>query len=205
MCGFCCPLVCRYTRNLDTAKNTHLVAKKAEGPKYEAAKADAGEGGIQVVRPAWLDECYQCKEWIPVRPQDHLFSDGPKDGNNLESEDIPGRGCVADETGATDMAHQSLPRLEEQLERVFQSHPVDIERHTLFLPCHFILLSFDHDGEITDDQVLWKNGQLLCQLIRGGMGRIAWTFNYHITHVVIPDGCCNESVRYVLPHHSSCW
>jgi hypothetical protein len=45
-----------YTRDLDTSKTTHLIAKDAEGAKYDTAVACPT---IRVVSPAWLEECIQ--------------------------------------------------------------------------------------------------------------------------------------------------
>lgn len=43
-----------FTRDLDTAKNTHLIAKEPEGAKYDTAISCSR---IRVVSPAWLNDC----------------------------------------------------------------------------------------------------------------------------------------------------
>lgn len=43
-----------FTRDLDTAKTTHLIAQDPEGAKYETAAACPN---IRVVSPTWLEEC----------------------------------------------------------------------------------------------------------------------------------------------------
>ena len=49
----------RYTRDLDTAKTTHLIAQAPEGAKYETAFACSN---ICVVSPAWLEACIETGE-----------------------------------------------------------------------------------------------------------------------------------------------
>ena len=56
-----------YTRDLDTSKTTHLIAKDAEGAKYDTAVACPT---IRVVSPAWLEECIQTGK----RANERLYS-----------------------------------------------------------------------------------------------------------------------------------
>jgi hypothetical protein len=56
-----------YTRDLDTAKTTHLIALTPEGAKYDTAAACSN---ICVVTPAWLETCAKTGE----RANEKLFS-----------------------------------------------------------------------------------------------------------------------------------
>jgi hypothetical protein len=49
-----------YSRDLDTAKTTHLIAQTPEGAKYDTAVAACSN--IRVVTPAWLETCVKTGE-----------------------------------------------------------------------------------------------------------------------------------------------
>eukprot|EP00934_Nitzschia_sp_Nitz4_P004976 Nitzschia sp. Nitz4//scaffold6_size259037//178151//179358//NITZ4_001097-RA/size259037-augustus-gene-0.298-mRNA-1//1//CDS//3329556962//4966//frame0 len=69
----------RYTRDLDLDRNTHLVAEKREGAKYDLAASDPSR--IHMVSPSWLEACYQTGERAPEDsyPVDGLSNDTTTD------------------------------------------------------------------------------------------------------------------------------
>jgi hypothetical protein len=46
---------------LDSSQNTHLIALSPDGPKYEAAISCPA---MLVVKPSWLEACYQSKSRV---------------------------------------------------------------------------------------------------------------------------------------------
>ena len=176
------------------------MANEAEGPKYEVAMQ--ADGTIQIVQPSWLEECYRQRQWIPIRPEDYHHKASPQKmehGDDAQDEDDEDENDTS--LAVTPAADLLLGQLEKTLAPSSPSGlVVDMEQVTLFLPCHFILVGFPTDAngrEEEEEDSKKKEFQMLCRLIRCGLGRIAWTFNHMITHVVIPDDSCNDSVWYV--------
>jgi len=70
-----------YTRDLDTAKTTHLIAQDPEGAKYDTAIACPT---IRVVSPAWLEECVNTG--TRANEKLHALTNTPEEFPPLEQE-----------------------------------------------------------------------------------------------------------------------
>ena len=70
----------RYTRDLNSTRNTHLIAYKPQGDKYETAVAF---DSIQIVKESWLEACD--KQQARVAEDGHLFVLSEKPQNTVMS------------------------------------------------------------------------------------------------------------------------
>lgn len=115
----------RYTRNLDSSVNTHLVARVPEGLKYEAAASIAS---LKIVKPSWLDACVKQKKWISTK--EFLLNPTTDDSTRQ-----PVTMSTVEQTSLL------LRELDKQL-------TVDRPDFQLFLDCHLFLVGFDEQSEV---------------------------------------------------------
>jgi hypothetical protein len=124
-------LLTRFTRNLDTSVNTHLISSAADGLKYEAA---ASIPSFPIVTPGWLDACAKMGQWLPE--QDFLLQP-PSD--NLAEQTV----------NKSVVIEPLLPIIERSLRSIRPNSQ-------LFLDCHVYLVGLDAEPE-----VIAKCGRLL--------------------------------------------
>jgi hypothetical protein len=109
----------RFTRDLDTCRNTHLLSEHSEGPKYETA---CRSPLIHIVTPSWLEEC----ERTLTKPPEHQHSLHPR---HQEDE--------------TDEADPILRlSLHDATTRILSDASSDT---AVFAPCRCLLVGFDSE------------------------------------------------------------
>ena len=158
----------RFTRDLDVTRNTHLVACKPEGAKYDAACAannmqlssrrQSKEAHlIQIVKGSWLESCEESLKRVKEGP--HRFDNKLVANTNTTCESAP--------------IVSLIDSLNEQLE------PGTSRAGDIFATCNFFLVGFDEEADPVN--------LTLGRLIRRGLGTIFWEFHEGITHVIVHD------------------
>jgi len=157
-----------FTRDLDVTRNTHLVACKPEGAKYDAACAannmqlssrrQSKEAHlIQIVKGSWLESCEESLKRVKEGP--HRFDNKLVANTNTTCESAP--------------IVSLIDSLNEQLE------PGTSRAGDIFATCNFFLVGFDEEADPVN--------LTLGRLIRRGLGTIFWEFHEGITHVIVHD------------------
>lgn len=148
----------RYTRNLDSSVNTHLIARVPEGLKYEAALSIPS---LKIVKPDWLDACAQKQKWVST--EEFLL---------MLASDEPGV-AVDKEENNMDQLPALLPKLDEQLAAE------NDQNWEIFGDCNVFLVGMDDQKDVKAK---------LAKLLRRGMATIHWNLEEDITHVIVADG-----------------
>jgi twin BRCT domain len=158
-----------YTQDLNSTRNTHLVAKSAQGAKYEAAVKLNSR--IVIVGPLWLKECHQLHTWIdpPLAHHQKLTL--------AEDDTIKKRTATATVSKKAD-PDILIPSLKEQLEGGNNCTTAAPQISLLFMDCQFLLIGFQQEER-----------NLLTRLVGRGCGTIYWELRDSITHVIVKDDC----------------
>lgn len=199
----------RYTRELNTAKTTHLVAEAPSGDKYRTAVAS---GRVVVVAPSWLEACERAGRIVPVRP--HVVG-GRRRRSDVDRDDGEGKDDADDDDddgGSNDEDDEGRRSIEEEAADLLCSSPS--WRNALFSQCRFMFLGYDAEtgGEMDDDDDVEKGGwkslaeqrTKLSSLVRRCSGVIYWDLNETVTHLVVSDRCGDEmrnAIQKVTTHH----
>lgn len=166
-------------------RNTHLVAFKPEGAKYDAACAannaqlschrrSKEAHFIELVQGSWLESCEKTLKRVEEGP--HRFDNKLVAKKITTSESLPTVSLV--------------DSLNEQIE------PGTTPHVEIFATCNFFLVGFDEEV----DPVNLSLGRL----IRRGLGTIFWEFHEGITHVIVNDHA-SEAIEYVFARlHAGC-
>jgi hypothetical protein len=116
----------RYTRDLNSTQNTHLIASTAAGEKYEAALTFSH---IEIVSPVWVDTCARKNARVGERSY-QLCSSGIE-------EDQP--------TGVDSNKKEQLLSLADELE---SADMIERRNSVLFSSCHFYIVGFKVDSDV---------------------------------------------------------
>jgi twin BRCT domain len=190
----------RFTRELLSNENTHLIALTNQGAKYDLARSCAPR--IHVVTPSWVEACYKLQRRVEEQPFDVLIDDeAPPQNNNKINLDLgrprpsqPSEQTTEQRRKATKTtAPESISNRVDHLLRVGDN---TVKHAPVFVSCRFLLLGFDADVE---EQTVQTNStqqlqQKLGKLIRRGKGTIYWDSHPSITHLVLHDAC-HDSLR----------
>ena len=202
--------ISRYTRNLISTENTHLITCGKDGAKYELALQCPN---IHIVTPEWLDACYKTQAY--VKEAKYLLV------VRSESEEVDATKAEPPSADTTDTMEESVDELLSNYnnESVAQNENIDNNNDnsntknwkkcdsstapcSLFASCHFLLVGFDEedqDCEIGNEKRVEQEGTAgtckkrtiksfkmkLCKLIRRAKGTIYWDMHPKITHIIV--------------------
>lgn len=117
-------ILTRFTRDLNSMENTHLVASEAVGAKYEAA---VRLGTLQIVRPSWIEACWKQQKFVDCC--EHFLRE-PQKKNDI---------CLLSK-------QPQLLSLEEALNQ--QLDATSRSDSWLFSACHFCVVGFNDDDAV---------------------------------------------------------
>jgi twin BRCT domain len=115
-----------YTRELNLSVNTHLIAREAKGPKYDAAK---NAPDLAVVRLRWLEDCLELR----LRVDERRYS------------------FETNESNAFDASRLAVVSLRESLEHALRSE--FCSPSTLFSAASFYLVGFSEKDRSLRNQL----------------------------------------------------
>lgn len=177
-CNEYCIHINSYTQDLNSSRNTHLVAKAPQGAKYEAALKLNSR--IAIVGPLWLEDCHQQQAWIDPPLLHHKEISADNDTNKKR-----GAAVTVNTKVVPDIL---IPSLKQQLESGESAGATTdddaLASSLLFMDCQFLLIGFEQEER-----------NLLTSLVGRGCGTIYWELHDSITHVIVRDEC-DEMIRY---------
>jgi hypothetical protein len=178
-----------YTQDFNSNHNTHLVAKTAQGAKYEAAVKlmNSSSRSIVIVGSVWLKECQEQHAWMdPPLAHHHHFA--------MEDATIKKRTTATTgsrEAADPDILIRSLKELLAEGDDTAAATasavgaPTQLSSLLLFLDCQFLLIGFPLEER-----------NLLTRLVVGrGCGTIYWELVDTITHVIVQDDAGDAMLR----------
>jgi twin BRCT domain len=169
-----------YTQDLNSSRNTHLVAKAPEGAKYDAALKLNSR--IVTVGPVWLEDCYQQQSWIDPPLAYHT---------EISMDDVKKKRSAAAAVIKKTIPDMLIPSLKRQL-LLEEGDDHDSAAPLLFIDCQFFLVGFEPEER-----------DLMTSLVGRGHGAIYWELHDSITHVIVKDEC-DDKLRYVHCSTSLC-
>jgi hypothetical protein len=190
-------IVSRFTRELLSNENTHLISVTNQGAKYDLARSCAPR--IHVVTPSWVEACYKMQRRVEEQPFDVLIDDDDHyQRNNKDTIDLGQRRLSQPSERITQPIRMKTKTTApdsfcNRVDRLLRVSDDAVKHAPVFVACRFLLLGFDTDVE-EQTNANQQLQQKLGKLIRRGKGTIYWDSHPSITHLVLHDAC-HDSLR----------